>query len=121
MSGEMRWQDWITAALGVILFITPFVFGDTSQTAAAWTAYVGGVLLFVFGGGSLLLRWNNTVEYLPVIVGVALFLAPWVLGFSGIAAMAWSAWVIGVLAVISAGSALLAGGNLTGRRSATAH
>ena len=49
MSGEMRWQDWINALLGVVLFITPFVFGDTSQTAAAWTAYVGGVLLFVFG------------------------------------------------------------------------
>ncbi|MEA2636876.1 MAG: hypothetical protein QOH92_3643 [Chloroflexota bacterium] len=28
MSGKTRWQDWITAALGVILFITPFVFGD---------------------------------------------------------------------------------------------
>jgi VIT1/CCC1 family predicted Fe2+/Mn2+ transporter len=121
MSGQTRWQDWITAALGVIFFITPFVFGDTSQTAAAWTAYVGGVLLFVFGGGSLLLRWNNSTEYLPLIVGVALFLAPWVLGFSGIAAMAWSAWIIGALAVISAGSALLVGGNLTGRSSAAAH
>ena len=104
----------------MVLFITPFVFGDTSQTAAAWTAYVGGVLLFVLGGGSLLLRLSNTVEYLPLIVGVALFLAPWVLGFSGIAAIAWSAWIIGVLAVISAGSTLLAGGNLTGRSSAAA-
>jgi len=54
----------LTAILGVILFITPFVFGDTSQTAAAWTAYVGGALLFVLGGGSLLFRWNPTVEYL---------------------------------------------------------
>ncbi len=78
-------------------------------------------MLFVLGGGSLLLRWNNTIEYLPLIVGVALFLAPSVLGFSGIAAMAWSAWIIGVLAVISAGSAFLVGGNLTGRSSAAAH
>ena len=93
MSGEMRWQDWINVLLGVVLFITPFVFGDTSQTAAAWTAYVGGVLLFVFGAGSLLFRWNPTIEYLPLIEGVLLFLAPWVLGFSGITAMAWSAWV----------------------------
>src|SRR6267378_4895108 len=118
MSGEMRWQDWINALLGVVLFITPFVFGDTSQTAAAWTAYVGGALLFVLGGGSLLFRWNPTVEYLPLIVGVLVFLAPWVLGFSAIAAMAWSAWVIGVLAFISAGSALLMGGNLIGRSAA---
>jgi VIT1/CCC1 family predicted Fe2+/Mn2+ transporter len=119
MSGEMRWQDWITAILGVILFITPFVFGDMSQTAAAWTAYVGGALLFMLGGGSLLFRWNPTVEYLPLIVGVLVFLAPWVLGFSAISAMAWSAWVIGVLAFISAGSALLMGGNLMGRSAAT--
>ena len=120
MSGEMRWQDWITAALGVVLFITPFVFGDTSQTAAAWTAYVGGVLLFVFGGGSLLLRLNANVEYLPLIVGILLFLAPWILGFSNTTAMAWSAWVIGVLAFVNAGSVLVLGGNLTGR-SAAAH
>jgi VIT1/CCC1 family predicted Fe2+/Mn2+ transporter len=119
MSGEMRWQDWINAVLGVILFITPFVFGDTSHTAAAWTAYVGGALLFVFGAGSLLFRWDTTVEYLPLIEGVLLFLAPWVLGFSGIRAMAWSAWLIGVLVFISAGSALVAGGNLTGRSAAT--
>jgi VIT1/CCC1 family predicted Fe2+/Mn2+ transporter len=120
MSGEMRWQDWINALLGVVLFITPFVFGDTSQTAAAWTAYVGGVLLFVFGAGSLLFRWNPTIEYLPLIEGVLLFLAPWVLGFSGITAMAWSAWVIGVLAFVNSGSVLVLGGNLTGR-SAAAH
>jgi len=119
MSGEMRWQDWLTAILGVILFITPFVFGDTSHTAAAWTAYVGGALLFVLGGGSLLFRWNTNVEYLPLIVGVLVFLAPWVLGFSGITAMAWSAWVIGVLAFISAGSALLMSGNMMGRSAAT--
>jgi VIT1/CCC1 family predicted Fe2+/Mn2+ transporter len=114
----MRWQDLINAILGVILFITPFVFGDTSQTAAAWTAYVGGALLFAFGLGSLLFRWDDTVEYLPLIEGILLFLAPWVLGFSGVRAMAWSAWLIGALVVISAGSALVAGGNLTGRSAA---
>jgi hypothetical protein len=31
-------------------------------------------LLFVFGGGSLLLRLNANVEYLPLIEGVLLFL-----------------------------------------------
>lgn len=120
MTGKLRWQDGVTSILGVVLFITPFVFGDTSQTAAAWTAYVGGVLLFVFGAGSLLFQWDTTVEFLPVIDGILIFLAPWVLGFSGITAMAWSAWVIGVLAFISAGSALLVGG-MAMRRSAATH
>jgi len=49
-----------------------------------------------------------------------LFLAAWVLGFSGITAMAWSAWVLGVLAFVNAGSVLVMGANLTGR-SAAAH
>lgn len=111
MPRETRWQDWITAALGVILFITPFIFGDTSQTAAAWTAWIGGVLLFVFGGGSVLARLESRIEYLPLIAGVLLFLAPWVLGFAGITAMAYSAWIIGVVAFLVAGSVLVGGGS----------
>jgi hypothetical protein len=68
----------------------------------------------------MLFRWNNSAEYLPLILGVLIFLAPWVLGFSAITAMAWSAWVIGVLAFIISGSVLVAGGNMMGR-SAAAH
>ena len=40
-----RWQDWTNVVLGVLLFITPFVFGATPIRAAAYTAYIGGVLL----------------------------------------------------------------------------
>ena len=109
MNRVMRWQDWITAALGVILFITPFVSGDTSQATASWTAYIGGVLLFVFGGGMLLAPAVRNLEVFPLILGVLLFLAPWVLGFTGVTALAWSAWVIGVLAFIAAGSVLVGG------------
>jgi VIT1/CCC1 family predicted Fe2+/Mn2+ transporter len=116
MSGKTRWQDWITAALGVILFITPFVFGDTSQPAAALTAYIGGVLLLIFGAASPLFRLSRTVEYLPLIEGVLLFLAPWVLGFTGVTAIAWSAWVVGVLAFINAGSVFVDRAGMMGRR-----
>lgn len=107
MLTRTRWQDWITALLGVALFVSPFVLGDTSQTAAAWTAWVGGVLLFVFGGGMLLARRERNFEYLPLVLGILLFIAPWVLGFSGVTAMAWSAWIIGVLAFVAAVSALV--------------
>lgn len=86
-------------------------YSQAPQTAAPWTAYIGGALLFVFGGGSLLFRLNSNVEYLPLIEGVLLFLAPWVLGFSSVSAMAWTTWVIGVLAVISAGTVLVRGGS----------
>src|SRR5258706_12345821 len=49
MTTWRRWQDWVVVALGVITFLTPFVFGDTSQTVAASTAYVLGVLIALGG------------------------------------------------------------------------
>jgi len=54
MSGEMRWQDWITAILGVILFITPFVFGDLCQTASCFR--IGGTFGGTAAGGWALRR-----------------------------------------------------------------
>ncbi len=49
MSTWRRWQDYATMVLGVILFVTPSVFGDTGQTTAAISAYVLGVLVFLSG------------------------------------------------------------------------
>jgi SPW repeat len=118
MALETRWQDGVTAVLGAILFIAPFAFGDTSQAAAAWTAWTAGALLFVLGGAMLLAPRVRTSEYLPLILGALLFLAPWVLGFSGLAVMARSSWIIGVLAFLTAGSTLV--GSTTTDRRATA-
>lgn len=40
-------------------------------------------------------------------LGMLLFIAPWVLGFSGLTGMAWSAWIVGVLAVVLAASVVV--------------
>src|SRR5260370_31343168 len=45
MTAFRRWQDYGTVVLGVLAFVSPFFFGDTSKTTADWTAYVGGWLL----------------------------------------------------------------------------
>jgi len=45
MTTWRRWQDWVVVGLGVVLFVTPFVFGETAQTVAASTAYALGVLV----------------------------------------------------------------------------
>src|SRR5260370_33676429 len=70
MTAFRRWQDYGTGVLGVLAFVSPFFFGDTSQTTAAWTAYVGGVLLVLSGllaGGTTSARLT---EAGPVAVGV---------------------------------------------------
>src|SRR5229473_4885028 len=49
MTTWRRWQDWVVVALGVITFLTPFVFGQATQNVAAYTAYVLGALIALAG------------------------------------------------------------------------
>jgi hypothetical protein len=110
MSGTWkRLQDLLAVAIGVLLFIAPFVVGATANQAAAWTAYAGGVLLAVAGVWSLTSSspTNHVAEWAEIVTGVQVFLAPWALGFTGLTAMAWSAWIAGVLAVVLAASVVL--------------
>jgi uncharacterized membrane protein HdeD (DUF308 family) len=103
-----RWQDWANVILGVILFITPFVFGATGDTTVAFTAYIGGVLLVLVGLFDLANPDTQAGEWTEAVLGVLVFISPWVLGFSGFTMMALSAWVVGVLAVVFAASVLFA-------------
>lgn len=101
-----RWQDYVTMATGVLLFLSPFVFGETSQGVAAGGAYVLGVLLLLSGILAAAMPEGRGIEIVPAVIGVVTFLSPWVLGFAGVAALAWSAWVLGIVALLAAGSLL---------------
>jgi uncharacterized membrane protein HdeD (DUF308 family) len=107
MSAWRRWQDYATIILGVVLFLTPFVFGDTSRGTATTTAYILGVLLVLGGLLAAAVREPNQVEWIPVILGVITFVSPFVFGFTAVTAIAWAAWIVGVLTGVSAGSLLL--------------
>jgi uncharacterized membrane protein len=103
-----RWQDWANVVLGVALFISPFVFGAMGSTAAAWTAYIGGALLVIVGLFDLANPDSQAGQWTTGVIGLLVFISPWVLGFVGTTMIAWSAWIIGVLAVVFAASVLFA-------------
>ena len=115
MTEAVRWQSWVMAVLAFVLFATPFVFGGISNTdPAAWipaatTAWVGGLLLLLFSAESVFTIFDRRIEVLPLIEGILLFVAPWALGFTGIAAMAWVSWIAGILTLGISSSALLGG------------
>jgi hypothetical protein len=108
MAKWIRWQDWGCVGLGVLLFIAPFVFGVDLSAAPAWTAYVGGTLLLIVGLVNLSSPAMDGGLWTEGILGVLVFISPWVLGFSDLMLMAWSAWIIGVLAVVLPASVLYA-------------
>jgi len=104
MRAWSRWQDLGTIVLGIVIFATPFIFEATAVTAAAWTAYIVGVLLV--GAG----LWSASteepvpaIEIAPLAIGAALFAAPWVLAYTGTTTMAWMSWIIGALAFLNSG------------------
>jgi uncharacterized membrane protein HdeD (DUF308 family) len=104
MTAWRRWQDYATMVFGVLLFISPFVFGETSQRVAAVSAYALGVLLFLSGvvAAANLESRRSFILNAPGIVAVLTFIAPWILGFAGVTAIAWIAWLAAILTVLVA-------------------
>ena len=104
MRAWSRWQDLATILLGIVIFATPFIFEATAVTAAAWTAYVVGVLLVGAGLWSASIEEPlPAIEVAPLAIGAALFVAPWVLSYTGTTTMAWMSWIIGALAFVNSG------------------
>ena len=101
-----RWQDWATLGVGVAL-ATPSVFGTTVPPAAAWAGFVGGVVLAVAGMWAVLTPTVRFTAWAEVVVGVVIFIAPWVLGYSDLTSLAWGSRIAGILAVGLGGSVLL--------------
>ena len=104
MTTWRRWQDWVVVGLGVITFLTPFVFGDTSQTVAASTAYVLGVLIALGGLLNAAMSKAGGLEIISAVLAVILFVSPFAFGFTGVTALAWSAYIIAILVVLAVGS-----------------
>lgn len=108
MKAWTRWQGWVSLVLGVILFISPWVFGTATKGSSSWDAWIIGVI------GVLLALWAlaflstaSIAESISLVLGVVLFISPWVLGFAALSSAAWVAWIIGILFVIANGWTLL--------------
>ena len=98
MTSWSRWQDWSAMVLGAWLFISPWIFGHVGS-ASAWNAWTVGVVVVVISLWTLAQPSSITAEGTAAVVGLWLFIAPWVLGFSALAGLAWNAWIVAILLV----------------------
>jgi hypothetical protein len=105
MKAWTRWQDWCKLVIGVLLFLSPWFFSTTGNTSSSWDAWIIGIVTVIVAlWGLALLNTNSSElvsEWASLVLGVWLFIAPWVLGFATIAAAAWTAWILGILLVIA--------------------
>lgn len=91
-----QWQDAGNLVLGIWLFLSPWIVGFAGESAAAWNAWIIGVVIAVVAAGAIydFQKWE---EWLNVVLAVWLVISPWLLGFSALAAAMWNAVIVGLL------------------------
>jgi uncharacterized membrane protein HdeD (DUF308 family) len=94
-----RWQDWAAVVIGAVAALSPLWTHTTHRSG--WTMVVLGVLLALSGLWSLAQPTSVGSEYVHMVLGALLFLAPWVMRYTDHTGAAWTSWIGGLLAVLS--------------------
>lgn len=99
-----RWQDWALVVFGLVGALST-IWVDTTTTAM-WTLIILGALVAIDGLWSLAAPGMVASEGVEVVLGVLLFIAPWVLGYTALTTASWFSWVVGALAIVVGGATL---------------
>lgn len=107
MIASRHWQDWATTVVGALVGLSPLAFTSTWTDSVAYAAYILGGLVFVIGALKLFLPEATYFEWVQIVLAVVLFFSPWLIGFTAVTAMAWTAWLAAVAIVLAVGSLYL--------------
>jgi uncharacterized membrane protein HdeD (DUF308 family) len=100
-----RWSDWVEVIVGVVALLSPLLWLDTS-TKTMWTMVILGALIAIDGLVSLAAPRQMASETIQAVLGVLLFIAPWVMAFASDSGAAWTSWIAGGLTIVASGLAL---------------
>ena len=93
--------DAIAIIIGLWLMISFANMFDSSQSLAMWSGIGLGLAVVVFALWGETNTATGAPEIINVLLGVVLFLSPWLLSFTHVAQAAWNAWISGfVLAAL---------------------
>ena len=96
------WPDWVNVVIGAYVILAPIW---TVGASTGWYVVLG-ILAVLAGIWALATASSSAPEWSQIVVGVVLFLSPWIGGFAGAAAAAWTAWIAGVALVVLAATAM---------------
>ncbi len=115
-----RWWDWVNVVAGGWLFVSPWIQNFTGAAAgspvgraiamtAAWNAWVVGAVVFLL---SLIAtqRPQSRPEWVNMLLGVWIFVSPWILGFGRLSPAVWDHWITGAVIVMVAFVAIASAG-----------
>lgn len=96
-SAQTRWQDWVNLILGVWLFLSPvWNLAPNGTGMVAWNGYIFGAATAIFAIWALAQpqRWE---EWINLLIGVWLIIAPFVLAFTADMGAMWNHIIVGLL------------------------
>ncbi len=99
---ELTAINIINAILAAILFASPWILGFSEVQAASWNAWISGLAVAILALAAIkeLQAWE---EWASVALGLWAAVAPWLLGFAGVATALWAHVGIGLaIAVLAA-------------------
>ena len=100
---RVQTMNWWLVVVGLLVAVAPFAFGFYGIAAALWTFLVVGLAVAVLAGISASIEEEGTVKLLDWItaaLGVALILAPFVLGYMAVMAALYTG-ILGGAAVVA--------------------
>jgi len=98
-----RMQDWVTLLAGVYTATSPIALstiGMTGEGKVVAAMITLGALLVISSIMSLARPNVTATEWATTLLGVLLFVAPWVVGYTGLTGAAWTSWLVGVVVVV---------------------
>jgi hypothetical protein len=93
-----KWQNWVAVAAG--LYAALAAIWTPSDGKATTTLVVLGVLTIIAGLVNLSMPRMPSVEWAQGVLGVLLFISPWVLAFTAMTGVAVTAWICGIVTII---------------------
>lgn len=94
-----RWQEWTMAVIGVLVVLSPLVVANTSQSTIT-VIVLGAAVALVSLFALVQPQQIGVTEWVTLVLGVLLFIAPWVMGYSDGITAAWVSWIGGAVTVI---------------------
>ena len=99
-----RPYDWAEVVLGLVAALS-FIWMDTNN-AAMWTMIILGALVALDGLASLAMPGMVYGEAVQIVLGVLMFISPWVMSYTEFNGISWTSWIVGGLTILVGGAGL---------------
>jgi cellulose synthase/poly-beta-1,6-N-acetylglucosamine synthase-like glycosyltransferase len=100
VSLRARYQDLVNLVCAVLLFVSPWILRFSGDDMAARAAWITGVVVAIFAVAALV-RFAEWEEWISLLLGVWMIIAPWVVNFSTISHAVAAFVILGIVVALA--------------------